>query len=70
MTFQEAAANCAAVNAEVDEVLRSYEITRKAYHAMQIGDAEFMVARNAKEAALARFDVAFAIMQDVEPEAA
>lgn len=70
MTFSEAAANYAAVNAATDEALRAYEVTRIAYHAREIGDAEFLVARAAKEAALARFDEAFAIMQDVEPESA
>ena len=68
MTRRAAEVEYAAATEAHNAALRAYEPVRVAYFAREIGDAEFLVARKVVSDALARFDAAYFVMQELGEE--
>ena len=68
--LETARARYARVNAETDAVIKRFTEAQRAYRAREIGDAEYLAARHAYDAAIMEFDVAYATLADLEAKAA
>jgi ABC-type transport system involved in cytochrome c biogenesis ATPase subunit len=69
MTKAEALKNLEAADAAYKIAWEAHEVSRKAYHAQQMGDHEFVASQNAFKAALAAWEEAEFTYLAIEDEA-